>query len=236
MEPLLQWDDLNIPLKAGDGQATPSLPGNTKIIGQQWEKPTSHIHVSAETESCSEFLIEPLTLLPFVYIPIHHKKLNYLCSLTCIVINVLIMLLPSNLSPRNSGDVCLNNAASPPGSEGWIKESMCNNTPSPGSHLTKRGSLSWFCLYGGDLCPLAEHVLLLHTVFVRHAFGSRKLTNQLSPTTGADVSEETDERKKKKKEKNSSPPLQKNKANYLWPALLILLVKGYRYDSFRGMK
>lgn len=29
------------------------------------------------------------------------------------VINVLIMLLPSNLSPRNLGDVCLNGAASP---------------------------------------------------------------------------------------------------------------------------
>lgn len=29
------------------------------------------------------------------------------------VINVLIMLLPSNLLPRNLGDICLNNAASP---------------------------------------------------------------------------------------------------------------------------
>lgn len=69
----------------------------------------AYIHVSTETEPCLEYLIEPLTLLPFVYIPIHHKKLNYLCSLTCIVINVLIMPLPSNLSPCNLGDICLNN-------------------------------------------------------------------------------------------------------------------------------
>lgn len=73
----------------------------------------AYIHVSAETPPAARFLIEALTLLPFVYIPIHHKKLNYLCSLTCMVINVLIMLLPSNLSPCNLGDVCLNDAASP---------------------------------------------------------------------------------------------------------------------------
>lgn len=73
----------------------------------------AYIHVSAETQPCLEYLIEPLTLLPFVYIPIHHKKLNYLCSLTCMVINVLIMLLPSNLSPCNLGDICRNNTASP---------------------------------------------------------------------------------------------------------------------------
>lgn len=73
----------------------------------------AYIHVSAETQPCLEILIEPLTLLPFVYIPIHHKKLNYLCSLTCMVINVLIMLLLSNLLPCNLGDICLNNTASP---------------------------------------------------------------------------------------------------------------------------
>lgn len=74
----------------------------------------AYIHVSLPRQSpCLEYLIEPLTLLPFVYTPIHHKKLNYLCSLTCMVINVLITLLPSNLSPCNLGDICQNNAASP---------------------------------------------------------------------------------------------------------------------------
>lgn len=73
----------------------------------------AHVDVSAETGLNVDRLIEPLTLLPFVYLLIHHKKLNYLCSLTCIVINVLITLLLSNLSPRNFGDICLNNAASP---------------------------------------------------------------------------------------------------------------------------
>lgn len=38
----------------------------------------AYIPVSAETEPCSEYLTQRLTLLPFVYIPIHHKKTQLL--------------------------------------------------------------------------------------------------------------------------------------------------------------
>lgn len=62
---------------------------------------------------------------------------THLCSLTCTVINVLIMIFPSNLLPCCLGDVCLNNTASPRGNE-------CDGTPSPGSRLTERESLSPF--------------------------------------------------------------------------------------------
>lgn len=65
------------------------------------------------------------------------KKKTHLCSLTCMVINVLIMIFPSNLLPCYLGDVCWNNTAGPRGNE-------CNSTPSPGSHLMERESLSPF--------------------------------------------------------------------------------------------
>lgn len=85
-----------------------------------------------------------------------------------------------------------------PGRESWIR----NNTPSPGSHLTQRERACHTLSIHGDLCQLSEHVLL-YTLFVRHAFPSRKLTNQLSLCNGADVAGEAD--KKSQKEKSTKP-------------------------------
>lgn len=167
---------MNIPLKAADGQAKLSLPGNTEIIGQQWEKPT---YKSLLRQSWED-LIEALTLLPFVYILIYHKKLNYLCSLTCMVINVLIMLFPSNLSPCNLDDVCLN-TANPLEVNAELSTVQYAHTflwePSD-----RKGKLVIRSLYMGDLCSYTVYTATFKSGLISLATHRCRLGNKKCQT------------------------------------------------------
>lgn len=87
---LLQWDVMNIPLKAADGLAVLSLPGNTEIIGQRWKKKC------ALMSQLRQFRISNWTSYSPAFCLRSHssRKKTHLCSLTCAVINVLIMIFP----------------------------------------------------------------------------------------------------------------------------------------------
>lgn len=84
------------------------------------------------------------------------------------------------------------------------------------------GGAVMLCLvHWGGVLPAQWARVIIHSLCSTRISEQKKLTNQFA--TEEEISPPNREKKR-------------HKANHLWPALLIRLVKGYRCDSFRGMK